>query len=83
MRNEDQVRRVEILTALTALTALIDEKGAGVKGGYQGSTLRLEALGNCNFFGALPSCLPSAKSFRSCRAASAGLGWLIALARRQ
>jgi hypothetical protein len=39
----------------------------------------LEALGN--FFGALRSCFPSAKSFRSCRAASVGSGWLIVLAR--
>lgn len=60
-------------------TALFDEMGAGVKGGYLGLLLLLERLGN--FFGALPSCFPSAKSFRSCRVASAGSGWLLVLAR--
>lgn len=45
----------------------------------KGSMFLLKALRN--FFGALRSWFPSAKSFRSCRAASAGAGWLMVLAR--
>lgn len=55
-------------------TALIDEKGAGIKGGYPGSMLLLEGLGN--FFGALRRAFPRRKVFAPAGSLVLGLvGW--------